>query len=111
MRALRRSSSSSALASTRTFGSIRQAVSETMIIMVDANHACDATATISRPHTQLRGIASANDPMPMSCERSLPFSHAAAKLTRRIDSAAEEEGFEPSVLLRAAGAACAASSW
>jgi D-galactarolactone cycloisomerase len=26
--------------------SIRQAVSETMIIMVDANHACDATAMI-----------------------------------------------------------------
>jgi hypothetical protein len=43
--------------------SIRQAVSETMIIMVDANHACDATAAISRPHTRLRSIASANDPM------------------------------------------------
>jgi L-alanine-DL-glutamate epimerase-like enolase superfamily enzyme len=34
--------------------SIRQAVSETMIIMVDANHACDATAAISRPHTRLK---------------------------------------------------------
>jgi L-alanine-DL-glutamate epimerase-like enolase superfamily enzyme len=43
--------------------SIRQAVSETMIIMVDANHACDTTAAISRPHTRLSSIASANDPM------------------------------------------------
>jgi hypothetical protein len=34
--------------------SIRQAVSETMIIMVDTNHACDATAAISRPHTRLK---------------------------------------------------------
>jgi len=33
----------------------------------------------------------------MSYERSLPFSHAAAKLTRRIDSAAEGRRFRPRV--------------
>jgi hypothetical protein len=77
--------------------STRQAVSETMIIMVDANHACDTTATISRPDTRLRSIAIANDPMPHVLRAKSPFFARSREMTRRIDWAAEGRRFGPRV--------------